>query len=88
MEVAKKPFGTRAKQLTTIINVGLAFSTDFENKTADEIPGRRRSTKQRAPAETACGWPTHRRVPKRAKRHQGKPRFSKNHRCLVSETKI
>lgn len=42
MEVAKKPFETRAKPLTTTISVGLAFSTDFENKTPDEIPGRRR----------------------------------------------
>jgi two-component system, cell cycle response regulator len=37
MEVAKKPFPTRAKPLPVTISVGLALSTDCENKNADEI---------------------------------------------------
>jgi two-component system, cell cycle response regulator len=37
MEVAKKPFQTRAKPLPITVSVGVALSTDFENKTADEI---------------------------------------------------
>jgi two-component system, cell cycle response regulator len=37
MEVAKKPIPTRAKPLPVTISVGLALSTDCENKNADEI---------------------------------------------------
>jgi hypothetical protein len=33
----EKPFQTRAKPLAIIVSVRLVWSTDFENKTADEI---------------------------------------------------